>query len=338
MTDFPANRIDHMLNNTRDGESTPLTMEEKELDDVSRESKNRAGESDGWSAIRRVKSYFRLHERSYHDSNLCEVSAAGMSFKGSHRKQNEDCWQVAPDCSGFIVADGMGGCPAGDVASQLTVNVLADELGKMRTVRSQREALRALNIAFEEANSRVVRFGRAHDCAGLGAAVVAAIHVNNRIYVAGVGDCRAYLLRGRKMTQLTSDDTLAAAFLKTGLVNAYQVNRHAFKNVLARCIGSDPFQPADEVGVIHLKPGDRVLLCSDGLYRCMADSEIASAIALSGSAGEAAKRIKGFAQAASARDDTTCIVIYADDEKTAGSEAMATATSDPIHRHYGASL
>lgn len=210
----------------------------------------------------------------------------------------------------------MGGCPAGDVASQLSVNVLVDELARIPRIGSKREALRDLNRAFQSANSRVVQFGRAHDCAGLGAAVVAAVCREHCICIAGVGDCRGYLFRASKLQQLTTDDTLASSLFKTGIVTDEQINRHAFKNILARCIGSDPFQPADEVCIVDLIAGDRLVLCSDGLFKTLSSGEIEKAVATSDTAIEAARRLKKFAKAASSRDDTTCIVIFAENEDT----------------------
>ena len=128
----------------------------------------------------------------------CKVTSSAVSLKGANRQKNEDSWYVSPANSVFVVADGMTGAAAGEIASQLTTETLAEQLATTTSLRSKRMALTVVNRAFEQANSRVVEFGCTHDCAGLAAAVVTAIRRENRICIAGVGDCRAYLYRGGK--------------------------------------------------------------------------------------------------------------------------------------------
>ena len=242
------------------------------------------------------------------------IGAAGFSLQGSRRQKNEDRFHIAPDHTVFVLADGIGGAPAGDVASDLAVDVLSHDLSGNHAIDTRRPALRLFNDGFQHANEAVLRFGREHQSQGMGTAVVAAVRACNRIYVSGVGDCRAYLFRNRRLEQLTTDDTFADIFLKSELIDPNLVNYRALKNLLTRYIGDDGLQPVNEIAVVDLEPGDRLLMCSDGLFDALDERKIESALLDSHTAKQSVAHLKRLAKSAEARDDTTCIVIEANSQ------------------------
>ena len=214
--------------------------------------------------------------------SLTEVgfAAAGATDIGQVRKGNEDSFFVSEELGVAVVSDGMGGAPAGHVASRLAVEQLALSLCADERRRNPSEepgaTLGILSEAIETAHLEIIRHGEAcPEDAGLGATVTALV-VNRRVgyYAVGhIGDSRAYLLRRGVFTQLTRDDTLLQDHVDAGRIPHKVADRHPFGHILSQVLGMDRgVAPQLVEGEFEL--GDQFFLCSDGVTAVLNDREI----------------------------------------------------------------
>jgi serine/threonine protein phosphatase PrpC len=210
-----------------------------------------------------------------------EIAGAMLTDVGRVRSSNEDSVAfVIPSSNDpaasrgclLLVADGMGGHAAGEVASSLAVEAVR------RVYYSLQEPVPAsLMIAFETANRAILEHGKNHpDCRGMGTTCTAlAIH-DGQVWLGHVGDSRAYLLRGGKLTQLSDDQTLHAQMIREGLMTEDESKTSEGGNVVLQALGTgaDVVPAVWEKGVPLLE-GDTLVLCSDGLWNVVDDAAIA---------------------------------------------------------------
>jgi serine/threonine protein phosphatase PrpC len=210
-----------------------------------------------------------------------EIAGAMLTDVGRVRSSNEDSVAfVIPSSNDpaasrgclLLVADGMGGHAAGEVASALAVEAVR------RVYYSLQEPVPAsLMIAFETANRAILEHGKNHpDCRGMGTTCTAlAIH-DGQVWLGHVGDSRAYLLRGGKLTQLSDDQTLHAQMIREGLMTEDESKTSEGGNVVLQALGTgaDVVPAVWEKGVPLLE-GDTLVLCSDGLWNVVDDAAIA---------------------------------------------------------------
>ncbi|MBA3819542.1 MAG: Stp1/IreP family PP2C-type Ser/Thr phosphatase [Deltaproteobacteria bacterium] len=189
---------------------------------------------------------------------------AGDTNVGKVRATNEDSMIMEPVRGLFVVLDGMGGANAGDIASQTARDAIRDFVTQRRLTLAPRPLLEAAILA---GSAAVYASAQAHrERHGMGTTVVACLVVDSKHVVIGhVGDSRAYLLRGGRLQTLTRDHTIVEELVDRGLLSAEEAERHPYKNVLSRNLGSRPGTRVDLLE-LELQPGDRLLLCSDGLY------------------------------------------------------------------------
>jgi protein phosphatase len=213
------------------------------------------------------------------------VRAVLRSDVGRKRKNNEDsCMVFAPDDAahverrGFLfgVADGMGGASAGEHASRLALQCLADgyydEAFHGGTPQSLRAAIELANMTvFEESEDNPAY-------AGMGTTMSAVAVMGNWGYLAQVGDSRVYLMRQELgIRQLTDDHSLVAEQMRNGLLNEDEAKNHSLKNLITRAVGIKDAVDVD-LFALELHPGDRILLCSDGLSNMVPDGLILSTV------------------------------------------------------------
>jgi protein phosphatase len=227
--------------------------------------------------------------------------AHGVSHTG-RRPTNEDAFLAAEDLGLFIVADGMGGHNAGEVASDLAVQTIRD------VVQSERDAdMDVLGRAVRTANDMVLSAaGRQHDHAGMGTTVVAALLSDDSVWYTGVGDSRLYHLHDRTLVQLTRDDTWVAHVLADGSDEA--TRDHPMRHVLTKVVGLQPDLDVS-VGRVEFDTGDVLLLCSDGLHGALQNGNIADALGGTGTAKEKAEQLVAAALASGATDNVTAVVV-----------------------------
>ena len=228
---------------------------------------------------------------------------------GLVRKRNEDSICVIPDLALFAVADGMGGHLAGEVASRMAVESVADQLrsGGVEQIESNLlDGARAANSKVFDASSND------SSCRGMGTTLTAAVIRDREMILAHVGDSRAYIIRGEKIYALTEDHSLVQELLKQGGITKEQARDHPHRNVLTRALGTDP---AVEVDLIRarLEKDDVILLCSDGLCGLVEDDEIMRLVRLAPDPEEAVKSLVSEALSRGGNDNISVIVVDIDD-------------------------
>lgn len=206
------------------------------------------------------------------------ITAAGRTDVGVIRSGNEDSFRMIPDRGIFVVADGMGGHAAGEVASEMAVRIVADEIQSLRGLAEPQVAER-VRAAIRTANGAIFqRTLTEHDKRGMGTTVTALTLYQNRFLVGQVGDSRAYLLRDTHLSQLTKDHSYVQEQVDAGYLTPEQARTHPYSNVITRCVGANSdVMPDIYVGTV--KPLDVFLLASDGLTGMLEDYQLAELLA-----------------------------------------------------------
>ncbi len=188
------------------------------------------------------------------------------------RTSNEDSFAADPKKRLFLVADGMGGHAAGEIASQIAAVTMTEVVGETNDSNAELEEI--LRAAAQEANSRIYETQREKpELSGMGSTLTALSFRNNRYYIAQVGDSRAYLLREGQLEQLTRDHSLVWHLFESGILKKDELSSHPQKNLITRSIGPHPQIEVDiERGDALV--GDIYLLCSDGLTDVLSDDDI----------------------------------------------------------------
>ncbi|MGH8998588.1 MAG: Stp1/IreP family PP2C-type Ser/Thr phosphatase [Acidimicrobiia bacterium] len=235
---------------------------------------------------------------------------------GRGRPANEDQYLVDPDAGLFAVADGMGGHRAGEVASATAI----------ATLRQAFDAGSPLDEAIRDANAAVFAQAEANvDMRGMGTTLTAAVLVDGRIARLGhVGDSRAYLMRDGGVTQVTDDHSLVEQLVREGSLAPEDAVNHPQRAVITRALGIDPDVEVDLYD-IDLRPGDRIVLCSDGLSNMVADEGIAAVLAAQRHPQQAAAALVEAALEAGGDDNVTVVVIDALGDVTAEASAASLA-------------
>ena len=192
------------------------------------------------------------------------LRVAGDTNVGKVRTTNEDALIVDPPRGLYVVLDGMGGANAGDVASQTARDAIREFVTQRRLTMEPKALLEA---AIQYGSAAVWNAAQEErDRHGMGTTVVACLVIDaKRVVIAHVGDSRAYLLRHGRLQALTRDHTIVEELVDRGILAADEADRHPYKNVLSRNLGAKPETRID-LFELELRPGDRLLLCSDGLY------------------------------------------------------------------------
>jgi protein phosphatase len=240
---------------------------------------------------------------------LGTIRAAGATDVGKVRTQNEDSMIVDPIRGLYAVLDGMGGANAGDVASQTARDAIRDYVLEHRTKHEPKALLEA---AIQHAGQTVWSSAQAtRERHGMGTTCVACLVVDpTHAIVAHVGDSRAYLLRSGRLMALTRDHTIVEELVERGLLAAEEAERHPYKNVLSRNLGSKSDTKVDVVE-IEIKPGDRLMLCSDGLYGYASAEAIQYLLGSGDEPQHVARDLLDLALRGGGGDNVTAIVLEA---------------------------
>jgi protein phosphatase len=215
----------------------------------------------------------------------------------------------------FIVADGMGGQQAGEQASLMAVELIPKAIAR-RLNPEEKEPGRvkeAIRDAVADVNQEIIgSSGAIHEYSNMGTTVVLAQFRFDRVFVAGIGDSRAYRLREGKLEQLTKDHSLADALLDAGTITADELPTHKFKNVLYLYLGSkDARGGPEDVRELDVRLGDRLLMASDGLTGVVSDKDLARILGSVDDPQRAAVELKNLALANDSKDNITCLIIHA---------------------------
>ncbi len=196
---------------------------------------------------------------------------------GKLREVNQDSYYVSEkeDIPVFIIADGMGGHRAGEVASKMAIDVMKERFFKSnKSINEEREVVLLVKKAIETANLKIYESSQKNkEYLGMGTTITMTYILGDKIVVGHIGDSRAYLLREGKFSQLTEDHSLVAQLLKNGSISEAEAQSHPQKNVITRAVGTDEEIDIDIV-VEKIYKEDIVLLCTDGLTNMVDDSQI----------------------------------------------------------------
>ncbi len=269
-------------------------------------------------------SYIRLDREQYSagavPAGKHAMKASGATHPGRLRGQNEDAFVVAPELGLFIVADGMGGHKAGEVASAMALDAISafilraskddDHTWPFGLERTLDGAGNRLRTAVKLANRQVFKESERRDrYTGMGTTVAAVLAGPGSVAVCGVGDSRVYSIRGNAIERLTIDDTWIEMLLaQTPDLDRASVASHPMRHVLTSVVGAqDDVEVTVRTHSTH--PDERLVLCTDGIHDALADERIADVLRRTRDAAAAAEALVQAALAADGSDNLTAIVV-----------------------------
>jgi len=242
--------------------------------------------------------------------------AAAATDVGRVRPQNEDAYLLRPDLHLYAVADGMGGHAAGEVASRLAIETLAEELASLPPATPGPDVEAALRRAVQAANRAILeRAAREPDKAGMGTTLTALRIVEQDdgapgYRIAHVGDSRAYRLRAGTLELLTRDHTWVQLEVERGTLTPELARVHPFASVLVRAVGIEPEAEPDLLRG-RIEPGDLYLLCSDGLTTALEDRELKDLLDATAPLQPLARRLVDAANERGGPDNITVVLLRA---------------------------
>ena len=239
---------------------------------------------------------------------------AGATDTGVLRTHNEDRFGIFADLGLFVVADGMGGAAAGEIAAAMTVEIVHEYMVQFEAARAASSSLvpfppaPGLTAAIQAANERI------HDAAqgtaawrGMGSTIVAAFVCGSRVALAHVGDSRVFLLRDGALTQLTEDHSFFNDCVRRGLADPERPAAFHYHNVITRSVGAAPTVEVD-ARLVDIAPGDSLLLCSDGLSPVVPHAELAAILGKNASPRMTVQELLARANQLGGPDNATAIV------------------------------
>jgi PPM family protein phosphatase len=276
------------------------------------------------------------------------AEAYGLTDVGRKRQHNEDAFAVDAELGVFVVADGMGGHAAGEVASQRAVEVVREQLaagrqvledlGQANNAGARAAAAALVETAIQRACAEVYRLASSDATKrGMGTTFVCLVMAGTKGIVGHVGDSRVYLVRGGQAHRLTEDHTLIAAQVKAGTLTREQAQLSQFRNVITRAVGIQESVQVDTL-MVDLLPKDLFVLCSDGLHGYLTDDELAPLTSHT-ELEELPTKLVALANDRGGKDNVTVVVVGISDAGAAPEELEETTSrmevlkSIPIFRH-----
>jgi protein phosphatase len=256
-------------------------------------------------------------------ASTVRVRADALTDVGMVREHNEDA-VLTFECRRdslvepaqiflYVVADGMGGAEAGEVASAIAVAAIRNYVEDKLATAGAGDVRAIVQQALEHANSKILEYQTAHpEARSMGSTAVAALIVPPEAAIAWVGDSRAYVCDGNGLHQLTKDHSLVQRLIEIGQISADEARHHEHKNVITRSLGARPTGPAGaESLALRLKRGDRLMLCSDGLTAHVEDRQIEEFLRRHSEPTAAARELVVAANAGGGTDNVSVVVILA---------------------------
>jgi protein phosphatase len=213
-----------------------------------------------------------------------KIISFGISDLGQKRNLNEDSYFVSDELGLYLVADGMGGHRAGDVASSTAVEIIAGHIGSWlegekdgASISSDVTVVDEDNVlinAVRKANDRLCEMSQQNNAlSGMGTTIVGLLHTQGKAHVVNVGDSRAYRIRNDLILQLTTDHSWVGEQLQRNLISEDEARLHRWRNIITRALGNREDVEID-VSKHDIEPGDCFVLCTDGLSGMLTDEEI----------------------------------------------------------------
>ncbi len=236
------------------------------------------------------------------------MEIAALTDIGKHRKRNEDNVR-AGECENFayaVVADGMGGHKAGEVASEMAVQIIEKEL--LENEQTEESLINNIKGAYIDANSKIFKHAEENQkVLGMGTTAVLAVIYKGKLYIANVGDSRAYMIKKGEISQISKDHSYVQKLVDSGVITKEQAMNHPKRNYITRAMGTEEGIKAD----VFVKDyrGETVLLCSDGLSGLVTDKEISDIVRESESLADAAKKLVEAANQKGGTDNITVALL-----------------------------
>ncbi|KSU62468.1 protein phosphatase [[Bacillus] enclensis] len=232
--------------------------------------------------------------------------------KGKVRQHNEDSVDVFKNSHGdylAVVADGMGGHRAGDVASQLVISSLKDMWKNTEKFETADQAENWLKTTINEVNKEVYSYSQSHsECEGMGTTLVGAICTSLFATIVNIGDSRGYILNENGFHQLTEDHTLVNELVRSGEISKEDAEHHPRKNVILRAIGTETTITMD-IKTIMFEDDDVLLLCSDGLSNKVSEQEMKEILSNDDSLGNKGEKLVHLANDYGGEDNITVLIV-----------------------------
>lgn len=260
-------------------------------------------------------------------SAVRKPGAAGLTDPGITRPGNEDALLVEGPL--YAVADGMGGHRAGEIASRVAIEELLANAPGRNDAKALARAVRAANRAVIESAEK------SRTRTGMGTTLTAAFVDGLDVSIAHVGDSRAYLLHDGQLSRITEDHSMVADLVRQGSISEEEARFHPQRSVITRALGSDPNMAAD-VYELTASPGDRLLLCTDGLTGMLEDAYIAEILAAESDPASAVAKLVEAANRAGGYDNITAVVV--DVEGTPAADLAPAPGSKAAARRVAARL
>jgi serine/threonine protein phosphatase PrpC len=247
-----------------------------------------------------------------------KLDICGQTDIGLVRPNNEDSFHVDEKAGLLVVADGMGGHASGEVASRMAVDIIRNYF---ETRKDPQPFIGTYQAEYSEATNRLgaaIRLANMaiHDLSestphyhGMGTTVAAVLINDRKISIAHVGDSRVYLIRSQDIEQLTDDHSVAYEQVKKEMISAAEAAVSEMRNVLTRALGVRAHVDVD-LGELALMPGDRLVLCSDGLYSMVPDEDILDVMIAAGESSQACRTLVKMANDNGGRDNVTVIAAH----------------------------
>ena len=233
------------------------------------------------------------------------MKAVGNSVIGMKRTNNEDAIYVNEQKNLYVVADGMGGCNAGEVASNTAISIFVEAMEKTENeeiLDRMMFATRACNqIVYQKAKNNI-------EYTDMGTTLVAACIEKEKVFIIYVGDSRAYRFRDNELCQITTDHSYVMELVKIGSITKEEAEVHPKKNIITRAIGvREDVEP--DIVIADIKEGDKILLCTDGLSNMVSNKEMEKILTTECSTEEKVKKLVLLANHKGGLDNISLILI-----------------------------
>ncbi len=238
------------------------------------------------------------------------MNVSAISDIGKVRDINEDNYCIyEKDYKLFIVADGMGGHNAGEVASFLVVNSIKDHITNYVSADMEEQAVKGIIFeAFNRANEKVYLYAQENSsCDGMGTTATLALKMDSTLYIGHVGDSRAYIIRDSVIEQITQDHSLVAELVRSGSITEIEANKHPQKNIITRALGTNKNIKVD-IFNMDFSYGDILILCTDGLSNFVDKYEIEKTALEFKDSNDACERLVSMANKRGGYDNITVLV------------------------------
>ncbi len=236
---------------------------------------------------------------------MLHMKAIGNSVIGMKRTNNEDAIYVNEQKNLYVVADGMGGCNAGEVASNTAISIFVEAMEKTENeeiLDRMMFATRACNqIVYQKAKNNI-------EYTDMGTTLVAACIEKEKVFIIYVGDSRAYRFRDNELCQITTDHSYVMELVKIGSITKEEAEVHPKKNIITRAIGvREDVEP--DIVIADIKEGDKILLCTDGLSNMVSNKEMEKILTKECSTEEKVKKLVLLANHKGGLDNISLILI-----------------------------